>query len=538
MTPIADESLRRDEEKLAELGYKQDLERAWSSFSNFAISFTIISVLAGCFTTYGHAWNNGGPIAISWGWPIICALILTVAFSMSELASAYPTAGGPYWWANRLGGPGWSWFTGWFNVIGLIAVVASVDYACATFAVNLLSLWDLNLIVNFSGTPELDEIFLLFGVIMALHALINIYSSHLVALFNNISVGVHVIGVAIIILILIFVPDRHQSADFVFTEAINNSGFSDGSNSNMFFWFYVLPVGFLLTMYTVTGYDASAHVAEETHDAEMAAAKGVWQSVFFSAVIGWFVLLAITFAAVDTEAAAGGSILIFTSAMSSGWAEVVILISTIGQFFCGMACVTSCSRTFYAFSRDRAVPGWQVWSSVNRNRVPVAAVLASCGLAALITLPALTSNEAGIPVAFYAVVSIAVIGLYIAYVAPVYLRLCKGDDFEPGAWNLGSRYRVVNTIAVIWVAICVIIFSLPFTPAAVPWNDEFDWSAVNYAPLMVGGVLIAVGLWWLLSARNTYTGPVRTIEFAGEGMGIAEGEPIEPGDPSPAKAAT
>ena len=161
---MADETAHRDrdEERLAELGYKQDLSRVWSSFSNFAISFTIISVLAGCFTTYGQAFNNGGPIAISWGWPIICALILTVAFSMSELCSAYPTAGGPYWWAAKLGGPGWSWFTGWFNVIGLIAVVASVDYACATFAANLFSLWDLNIIVNFTGTPELDEIFVLF----------------------------------------------------------------------------------------------------------------------------------------------------------------------------------------------------------------------------------------------------------------------------------------------------------------------------------------------------------------------------------------
>jgi hypothetical protein len=212
-------------------------------------------------------------------------------------------------------------------------------------------------------------------------------------------------------------PDRHQSADFVFTGTINNSGFSDGSTSNFFFWLYVLPVGFLLTMCTVTGYDASAHVAEETVEAEQSAAKGVWQSVFFSAVIGWFVLLAITFAA----------------------------------------------------------------------------VLAVCVLAALITLPALTSNAAGIPVAFFAVVSIAVIGLYIAYVTPVYLRLKAGDSFQPGSWTLGAKYKWVNKIAVAWVAISVIIFSLPFTPAAVPWNDEFDWSELNYAPLMVGGVFLAVG---------------------------------------------
>src|ERR1700712_2879304 len=122
-----------DEKRLAELGYKQSLNRAWSSFTNFAISFTIISVLAGCFTLYGQAWNFGGPIAISIGWPGIALIIVAVAGRISELTSAYPTAGGPYWWAHKLGGPGWSWFTGWFNVVGLIGIVASVDYFCAFF---------------------------------------------------------------------------------------------------------------------------------------------------------------------------------------------------------------------------------------------------------------------------------------------------------------------------------------------------------------------------------------------------------------------
>jgi len=215
----------RDAQRLAELGYKQELTRVWSSFSNFAISFTIISVLAGCFTTYGQAWNNGGPVAISWGWPIICGLILVIAFCMSELVSAYPTAGGIYWWASELGGAAWGWFTGWFNLVGLVAVVASVDYGGATFISALLNLWALDLgVINFADTASLGEIFAVFVVIVLLHAAINIYSSHLVALFNNISVFVHVVGVAIIIAILAFVPDRHQSFDFVFTETINNSG--------------------------------------------------------------------------------------------------------------------------------------------------------------------------------------------------------------------------------------------------------------------------------------------------------------------------
>jgi amino acid transporter len=532
---MADGTLDRDEQKLAELGYKQELDRGWSRFSNFAISFTIISVLAGCFTTYPQAWNLGGPIAISWGWPIVCLIVLTVAFSMAEVASAYPTAGGPYWWANELGGPVWSWFTGWFNLLGLIAIVATVDWFCAQFASTVFNLWGLDFILNFADAISLEEIFIVFVVILALHALINIYSSHLVALFNNISVFWHCVGVVVIIAILIIVPDSHQSADFVFTERINNSGFSMDM-----YWYYILPTGLLLTMYTVTGYDASAHVAEETRDAEVSAAKGVWQSVALSALIGWFVLLAITFAATDVDAvneAGGTSLAIFTSAMSEGWAETVILISTIGQFFCGMACVTSCSRTFFAFSRDRATPGNRLWRSVSgTRRVPVAAVLGSCALALILTLPALSGNAAGVPVAFFAVVSIGVIGLYIAYVIPVYLRWRKGAAFQQGAWNLGDKWRWVNPIAVAWVAITSVYFCLPFYgPAAVWWDDQFDWNAANFTPLVLGVLFIAISLAWVLGMNKRYTGPIRTIAFD-EGMGIAEDKPLEPDPPPPPPA--
>src|SRR6202050_3577203 len=144
-------TLSTDEQRLAELGYKQELKRGWSGFSNFAISFSIISVLAGCFTTYGQAFKNGGPSAISIAWPLISVLILMVAFSMSELASAMPTAGGIYYWASKLGGAGWGWFTGWFNLIGLVAVVASVDYVCASFLQYLLGLYNVDFIFNFAS---------------------------------------------------------------------------------------------------------------------------------------------------------------------------------------------------------------------------------------------------------------------------------------------------------------------------------------------------------------------------------------------------
>jgi amino acid transporter len=211
-------------------------------------------------------------------------------------------------------------------------------------------------------------------------------------------------------------------------------------------------------------------------------------------------------------------------ALSDTAAELVILISCIGQLFCGMACVTSASRMTYAFSRDRAIPGWQMWTRLNARRTPVGAVLFVVAAALIITLPALWNVEEGIPVAFFAVVSVTVIGLYIAYVIPIFLRWRIGDGFKPGPWNNGPKYKWMNLVATIWVGIITVIFCLPFTPAGVPWNDDFAWSSVNYAPLMVGALILAVGIWWLVSARRSFTGPVRQIQFD-EAAGVVSEEP-------------
>jgi amino acid transporter len=505
----------RDEQRLAELGYKQTLNRAWSGFSNFAISFTIISVLAGCFTTYNQAWNNGGPIAISIGWPLISIPILIIGFCMSELVSTYPTAGGIYWWAGRLGGPVWAWFTGWFNFIGLVAVVASVDYACATFSNVILSLYEVDVFgINFGdGAHVLTETFGLFVLILLLHVFINIRNTHMLARINSVSVWWHVLGVAVIVLVLIFVPDGHQSFSFVFGTRINNSGFG-----GHMYWFYILPLGFLLTQYTITGFDASAHVSEETHGASVTAAKGVWRSIFYSAVIGWIVLLAITFAVTNVPAAneaAGFAPTLLIEALGTGWGKFVLIISTAGQLFCGAACLTSASRMCYAFSRDNGF-GKRVSSkisTVNERRVPTYAVLLMAALALIITLPALKGNGEGVPFAFFAVTSVSVIGLYLAYVIPVFLRWRKGDDFQPGPWNNGKKYKWMNLVSTVWVGIITIIFCLPFTPAAVPWGGEFSWEAFNYAPLTVAIVLVGATLTWLLSARHHFTGQIREVEI-------------------------
>jgi amino acid transporter len=430
---------------------------------------------------------------------------------MSELVSAYPTAGGIYWWANKLGGNVWGWFTGWFNLIGLIAVTASVDYGCATFMNTVFGLFDFGLFKGTSSNPTtfLHGTFFLFLLILAAHALINILGSHLVARVNSISVWWHVAGVAVILAILILVPDDHASADFVFTERLNNSGFGQGM-----YWFYVLPLGFLLTQYTITGFDSCAHISEETKGAADSAAKGVWRSIFYSAVIGWILLLAITFAAADSKAVTDGggtSIAVLHSAHTATAVKVVLLISTIGQFFCGTACLTSASRMCYAFSRDGAIPGSSIWSKVNAKRVPANAVLFMAVCAGLLTVPAYFPNSDGLTVAFLAVVSVAVIGLYIAYAIPIYLRWRAGDSWETGPWNNGRKYKWMNPIAFIWVAIVTIIFILPTVPGGVPGNDDFNWSSVNYAPIVTGGVFAAVGLWWLVSARKWFKGPKHTV---------------------------
>jgi amino acid transporter len=507
----AEEDVRR----LHEMGYRQELSRAWSGFTNFAISFTIISVLAGTFTTFAFAWQNGGPIAVSIGWPVLCFFVLMVAFSMAELTSRFPTAGGPYWWANDLGGKGWSWMTGWFNIVGLVGIVSSVAYGAAFFLDSLLSLYGLNILgINFGDTKHiLSETWLLFFLIMILYTVVNIFADRFLALMNNVSVGWHLAGVALIIGILIFVPDHHQSAKFVFTQRINNNGAFGGHTGGLGFWLIVLPVGFLLTMYTQTGYDASAHTAEETRGAAKAAAQGVWRSVFWSAVIGWLVLLAFLFAATDVKAVNDGAGFvgaIFTSALDSWAAKLVILIATVGQLFCGAAGLTSASRTWYAFSRDRGMPGWALFRRINKDRVPFNAVIAVSVASLVIAIPALFGKN-NIPFAFFALTGICTVGLYLAYILPVYLRLRRGNSFEPGPWNLGKRYRVVNVLAIIFVIVVVFALDLPYTPAGLPWNSGFDASLVNYTPFAIALPLI-FGVWYLVSAKNRYTGPVRTLE--------------------------
>lgn len=512
--------LTEDEKHLAKLGYRQDLNRSWSGFSNFAISFSIISILAGCFTNFGAGFNNGGPISISWSWPILGIFILIIGFTMSELVSAYPTSGGIYWWASKLGGPAAGFFTGWLNLIGLVAVTAGVSYGCATFIDLTISTYS----ESFAADYSLTRVFLIFVVVLVLASVLNIFSSHLMAIMNNVSVWWHVLGASVIVLVLIFVPDQHQSFSYVFTERFNNSGYADGSTSGVAFWFAIVPFGFLLTQYTITGFDASAHLSEETGSASRAAAKGIWRSILYSVIGGYILLLCVVFAIPNNDAGQPDNALaglgvqpIFLSALGQNWATLVLFISASAQFFCATSCMTSASRMTFAFSRDGAIPGSPTLQRLTRSRVPANAVVFVGICAAVLTLPALIEvdvNGTPVPLAFYAVTSIAVIGLYLAFAIPIFLRWRYGERFETGSWNNGAKYKWMNPIAVIEIVVVSVFLMMPTTPAANPFRDEFEWKFVNYAPIVTLGALLLLTIWWNTSAKKWFTGPKHTIDQA------------------------
>jgi amino acid transporter len=506
VSSAAPEAVRHDEDAhtLHRLGYAQVLYREMGGFSNFAISFTIISILAGCLTSYFIGFGNGGPVAITWGWLIVGGFVTLVALGMAEVASAMPTAGAIYYWSSKLGSPAWGWFTGWFNLIGQIAVTAAISYGAATFWTALMNLWFPSV-----GT-DTHTIFLTFSIIMAAQLLLNLLGVRILAALNSISAWWHMIGVVIIVFVLAIVPTHHQSVSFVFTKTLNASGFSGTNFSSITFWF-VFGIGLLMAQYTYTGYDASAHMSEETRKASRAAAWGVVMSVVMSVIFGFILLVAVTFAVPDVQgtldAGAFDVTYIWQTSLGTVWAEFLLFIVCCAQFYCGTASVTAASRMMFAFSRDGAVPGGRtLFRKVSRrHRVPVNAVIAIAFLSWALMLPTLANGAIGYLVG----TSIAVIGLYIAYAVPVYLRWRAGDSFQPGAWSLGRHYKWINPIAFCWVVLIVILFMMPTVPQAIPWHSDFSWDVANYAPLTVGGVILLTGVWWLVSAHKWFKGPVR-----------------------------
>ena len=489
---------KSDIERLHELGYAQELGRKMQGFSNMAVSFSIISILAGCLTTDYLALYAGAGPAIAYGWPIVVVGSLLVAMSMGEVCSSFPTAGGLYYWSAKLAkqnAPFWSWTTGWFNLIGQVAVTASVDFALANFFGGFLSLVS-------DYEPTKYSILAIYAGFLIIHGVLNSLGIRLIALLNDISVWWHLAGVAVFLVFLVALPDEHASASFVFSEFQNNTGWN-GRWSGI----YVFGIGMLMAQYTITGFDASAHMSEETENAAVAGPKGMVTSVWLSGVAGYVLLLALTFAIApgfDFLTAAGSlitaPIAIIEDAIGANGAKLLVGIACVAQFFCGNACLTANSRMVYAFSRDGAVPGHRLWHRINpRTRTPTNSIWFCAGLAFLAGCFSLR-DAGGFPATFFAIVSLGVIGLYISYIIPVFLRLRQGESFNRGPWHLGRWSYLVGWAAVIWVVLISILFLVPqFSP--------ITWASFNYTPVALGALMVFVFGYWLLAARKWFQGP-------------------------------
>ncbi|GAB2228570.1 hypothetical protein Droror1_Dr00022690 [Drosera rotundifolia] len=497
--------------RLQELGYKQELKRDLSVLSNFAFSFSIISVLTGITTLYNTGLTYGGPAVMLYGWLVVGFLTMFVGLSMAEICSSYPTSGGLYYWSAKLAGPSWapfaSWITGWFNIVGQWAVTTSVDFSLAQLVqvIILLSTGG----KNGGGYEASKYIVIAFhGAILFMHASLNSLPIAWLSFFGQLAAAWNVVGVFVLMILVPLVAKERASAKYVFTYF--NKDNEDGITNS----FYIIVLGLLMSQYTLSGYDASAHMTEETKQADKNGPKGIISAIGISILVGWGYILGITFAVKDipyllnTDNDAGGYAiaeifyLAFKSRFGTGVGGTFCLgIVGVAIFFCGMSSVTSNSRMAYAFSRDGAMPFSSFWHKVNKQEVPINAVWGSVAISFCMALTSLGSL-----VAFQAMVSIATIGLYIAYALPIFFRVTLArKSFVRGPYHLGRYSLLVGWIAVLWVLTITVLFSLP---VAYPVSVD----NLNYTPVAVGGLLFLIVSSWIFSARKWFKGPITNID--------------------------
>ncbi|KAJ3213058.1 hypothetical protein HK099_007608, partial [Clydaea vesicula] len=474
-----------DAEKLAALGYKQELKREMTSFQNFGVSFSIISILTGISSLFSYGLNTGGFAVMIYGWIFIGIMSFFVGLAMAEITSTYPTTGGLYWWSAKLGGkkygPFWSWVTGWFNLLGQVAVTAGILYACAQFIVTVISFYvEPNseyfnwFVPTENWRPYPYTVGLIYLCLLVLSGLLNTFGVHLLAYLNNISVWWHIIGTLVIIISVLSGSSTKQSAKDVFTLFNDNTGATtEGGLSPV----YVVIIGLLMSQYTFTGYDASAHMTEETKNATIAGPAGIQDY---------------------KKTAQNGVSQIFLDALGVHGATILMIIVAVAMFLAGLFSITSNSRMMYAFSRDGALPGSTYWHIIDKKKgVPIRTIWLSVILSFLITLPSIANSSA-----FAAVTSIATIGLYISYGIPILLRHTSGSaEFKQGDFNLGKFSKVVGVIAIFWICFVTVLFVLP---QSYPVNSK----NLNYSSIMVGIVFFGSVFSWIFSASKWFNGPV------------------------------
>ena len=441
-------------------------------FSSFALSFSIISVLTGVMSTYGDALRGGGPAALGLGWPLVSVGTLIVALAMGELASAFPTAGALYHWAALLGGAGWGWATAMMNLVAMVAIVAAIDLACSEALAATL------------GASSIAG-YAIFAAVLASHALVNVFSVRLVAILNDLSATVHIVGVVALVVALVGFSRLH-GVGYALTTGFTTR--EDGS----------YPLGFVgslvLGMWTFTGFDASAHASEETRDPARRVPWGIVSSVVVSAVAGYALVIALTLAIPNLFATArsdAAALFVLHGALGARWGSLAMGLVIAAMWFCGLSSVTSASRMLYAFARDGGVPFAHRIRAVHpRWKTPSYAILVATALPFFLTA-AIAPFDSEV---FIAIATLATMGFYVSYGIPIALGArarVRGAWKRRGPWHLATMGVPIACIAAAWsifvVAVCV------FTNAL--------------AGMLLATLAAVLATFYGLRVRDRFTGP-------------------------------
>jgi amino acid transporter len=528
-----EEIIQHDIKELHGLGYAQELLRSMGGFSNFAISFSIISILTGAIILYDYGLAWAGTAAVMIGWPLITVFVLCIAASMAEVASAYPTAGGLYYWASKMKSKNWGWWTAWLNLIGQFAIVAGINYAAAGFLnATIITPILSGAGIDFGNTTEpikgvLNGQLVTMGVLMLIQLAMNIAGIGLVALLNQVSVWWHIVVVALIAVLIFLIGKPDESGLTLF--AIQPLDVAGSWNNDLGFVnlqygpaiSYPLILAFFFSLlqanWTYTGYDASAHVAEETVGARLSSAWGVFLSVAVSAVVGYIVLFALSthlpnlstlFPAElndDTLGPSsqyyfGGGVAVISILqynlnslviLNIGMGDWLAAAIAIAMAFCGLSSVASAGRMLFAFARDDGLPGAGWFKKVShRYRTPANSLAGIVVVSWLFTIAAFI---AGGGTAIVVVTAISTIFLYAAYGVVIYLGATTTGWLKERVWSLGRWSKPVAYIAMLWVVVLMVLFSFP-TSGNISW------------PFMVATFLFLL-VYYFAWAKARFLGP-------------------------------
>ncbi len=509
---MADKSMEHDKQVLHKLGYAQELARRMSGFSNFAISFSIINILAGGISTFYAAFNSAGGGGAFIGWMVGGFFSLMVAFSMGQIASAYPTAGGLYHWASILAGKFMGWMAAWFNLLGLLFVVSSVDvFLYQAFFKGLLV--DTVLGGQFLGSDSStwtiwhQHIFVIIALVT--QALFNHYGINVTTKLTDFS-GYLILALTVVFVIALFV-NSPVALDFSRLVTFTNYTGEPGGNvipiiaPSTFIAFFF---GLIYVMYTITGFDASGHTSEETHDAQVNVPKGMWTSVFYSWTFGLVMVAAfvLVMPSLDEGAAAGFSSFfymwssVFPPAAAGTPVAILGLILAVGivitNYICALAGLTSTSRMMFAFARDGGLPASHFLSHISTQyRTPTYAIWTGAVLAFITSLTGIIGAALGLQGVdiFLVLATGCAVFLYISYAIPVLAGfLAEGKTWnEKGPFNLGALSKPIALVSGLGVA-------LLSTTGFFPPNVPVFWLTV--------GMVVILPILWFSGINKTFEG--------------------------------